>query len=103
IIEYLKNLSKRIERKIKILALNYYLYNGELYRKGQDGLLLRCMGFEESMQVMMEVHEETCRAHQSGLTMHWLIRRHGCFSPTITTNCINYARGYRACQRHGNI
>ncbi|GAV72530.1 hypothetical protein CFOL_v3_32950 [Cephalotus follicularis] len=73
IIEYLKNPSQRVERKLKILALNYYLYEGELYRKGHDRLLLRCLGFEESVQVMMEVHDGTCGAHQSGLKMRWLI------------------------------
>ncbi|GAV65747.1 hypothetical protein CFOL_v3_09261 [Cephalotus follicularis] len=79
IIEYLKNPSQRVKRGLKILALNYCLYDGELYRKGQDGLLLICLGFEGSIQVMMEVHEGTCGPHQSGLKMRWLIGRHGCF------------------------
>ncbi|GAV65956.1 hypothetical protein CFOL_v3_09468, partial [Cephalotus follicularis] len=81
-----------IGKKLKILAFNYCLYDGELYRKWHDGLLLRCLGFEEVMQVMLEVHEGTCGEHQSNLKMHWLIRRHGCFWPTITPIVLSMQR-----------
>lgn len=74
-----------------------------LYRKGQDGLLLRCVGPDEYYQLMSLVHEGIRGAHQSGIKMRWLIRRHECYWPTILKDCIRYAKGCKACQRHGPI
>ena len=36
---------------------------GELYRKGLDGLLLRCLSFPDSMELMKQVHEGVWGAH----------------------------------------
>ena len=35
------------------------------------------------MEVMKQVHEGVCGAHQSGVKMQWLPRRHNYFFPTI--------------------
>ncbi|GKU99855.1 hypothetical protein SLEP1_g12638 [Rubroshorea leprosula] len=37
------------------------------------------------------------------IKMRWLIRRHGFFWPSILKDCINYAKGCRACQLHGPL
>ncbi|XP_075515591.1 uncharacterized protein LOC142550238 [Primulina tabacum] len=84
-------------------ALNYVLVEGDLYRKWLDGLLLRCIGFPEALEIMKQVHEGVCGAHQSGIKMRWLIRRYGYYWPSILKDCIKYARGCQSCQRHGNI
>ncbi|CAL9012420.1 unnamed protein product [Prunus brigantina] len=58
------------------MALNYVMWNEELVRKSRDELLLRCLGKEEYMKVMGEVHEGICGAYQGGRKMRWLIRRY---------------------------
>ncbi len=49
---------------------------------------------------MDEVHEGICGAHQSGIKMKWLIHRYGYYWPKILKDCIEYAHGYEACQKH---
>ncbi|CAL8090266.1 unnamed protein product [Prunus armeniaca] len=55
------------------------------------------------MKVMGETHEGICGAHQGGRNMCWLIRRYGYFWPTMMKDCIDYAKGCEASQRHGPI
>ena len=55
------------------------------------------------MKVMAEVHERICGSHRLSPKMRWLIHRHGYFLLTMATDCINYARGCAACQKHGPI
>ena len=37
--------------------------------KGLDGLLLRCLSFPDIMEVMKQVYEGVCRAHQVEIKM----------------------------------
>ena len=55
------------------------------------------------MEVMKQVHEGVCGAHQSGVKMHWLIRRHNYFWPTILKDCITYSKGCQQCQKYTSI
>jgi hypothetical protein len=66
-------------------------------------LLLKCVSKYESLQVLAEVHEGICGAHQSRVKMRWLIHRYGYFWPSVLKDCIEYAQGYESCQRHGPI
>ncbi|CAL2229377.1 unnamed protein product [Prunus armeniaca] len=77
IINYLQYPTLPSEKRIKIIALNYLMWNGDLVRKSKDELLLWCLGKKEYMKVMGETHEGICGAHQGGRKMCWLIRRHG--------------------------
>ncbi|VVA35452.1 PREDICTED: retrotransposon unclassified, partial [Prunus dulcis] len=54
----------RSEKRIRIMALNYLMWNGDLVRKSKDEVLLRCLRKKEYMKVMGEIHEGICRAHQ---------------------------------------
>lgn len=102
-IKYLSNPSQERLKLVRQRAVNFVLIEGVLYRRGADGILLRCLSRLEADRVMAEVHEGICGAHQAGPKMRWVIRRHGHFWPTITDDCIKYARGCRACQQHGSI
>ncbi|CAL9012635.1 unnamed protein product, partial [Prunus brigantina] len=103
IINYLQYPTLPSEKRIRIMALSYLMWNGDLVRKSKDEVLLRCLGKKESMKIMGETHEGICGAHQGGRKMCWLIRRYGYFWPTMMKDCINYSKGCEACQRHGSI
>ena len=47
----------------------------------------------EALRAMVEVHEGICGAHQPGLKMRWLLRKHNYYWPTMTKDCIEYAKG----------
>ncbi|CAN6712866.1 unnamed protein product [Malus baccata var. baccata] len=100
IIHHLKDPSSPTSKKNRQQATKYVLWAKNLLRKTPDGLLLKCLGQEESMRVMAEVHEGICGAHQAGTKMRWLLRRYGYFWPDMEKDCKSYARGCEECQRH---
>ena len=67
--EYLKNPNKKVPHIMKAQAHNFVLLEGKLYRKGFDGLLLKCLSFLDNMEVMKQVHEGVCGAHQYEVKM----------------------------------
>ena len=66
-------------------------------------VLLRCLSFPDSMEVMKQVREGVCGAHQARIKMRWLIRRHDYFWPTFLSDYINYLKGFQQCQKYGSI
>ena len=55
----------------------YVLVDDELFKKSQEGLLLKYVNATESKRIMDKVHEGIYRAHKSGPEMRWLIHRYG--------------------------
>ncbi|CAL2259744.1 unnamed protein product [Prunus armeniaca] len=60
-------------------------------------------GQKEQLVAMTEVHEGICSAHQVGIKMGWLLRRHSYYWPTILKDCIDYAKGCKDFQKLGPI
>ncbi|XP_059627524.1 uncharacterized protein LOC132270362 [Cornus florida] len=86
IIQFLQEPSSKVDKRIQLLAPHYILIDENLYKKSkEDGLLLRCLGKNESMRVMTESHLGICGAHQAGIKIRWLLRRFG-IPETITTD-----------------
>ena len=52
IVDYLKDPSKKVERHIRFQATKYVLLDNELYYRTLDGVLLRCLGNDESKNLM---------------------------------------------------
>lgn len=50
--QYLQNSKSNTPLRIKMQALRYLLVEGTLYRKGMDGLLLKCLGPLEALKVL---------------------------------------------------
>ncbi|XP_072077892.1 uncharacterized protein [Arachis hypogaea] len=92
IAEYLKNPSIPVERKIKLQAINFVLIADELYKKGIDRSLLRCLGQDDKNIALGEVHEGICGAHQAGKKMKWVLYRNYVYWPTMIKDCIEYAK-----------
>lgn len=74
-----------------------------MYRHTMNRLLLRCLNIDEAILVMADIYEGICDAHQAGIKMRWLLRRHKYFWPSITQDCIDYEKGCISCQIHGPI
>ncbi|KAF8364967.1 hypothetical protein HHK36_031419 (mitochondrion) [Tetracentron sinense] len=70
-IKYLSNPSQERLKLVRQRAVNFVLIEGVLYRRGADGILLRCLSRPEADRVMAEVHEGICGAHQAGPKMRW--------------------------------
>ena len=71
IIEYLKNPSQQVSRRLRYKALKYVLLDDQLYHRTVDGVLLKCLNQEEAKVLMGEIQEGVCGAHQSAHKMKW--------------------------------
>ena len=67
--KYLENLNKRVPHIVKVQAQSFVTLEGELYRKGVDGLLLKYLYFPNSVEVMKQAHEGVYGTHQSEVKM----------------------------------
>jgi len=102
IIDYLRDPSKIVERRIRFQATKCVLLDDELYYHTVDEIMLKCLGDDESKTLMGEIHG-VCGAHQSAFKMKWMIRRNGYYWPTILEDCFKYFKGCQGCQKFGNI
>ena len=75
IVDYLRDPSRKVTRKLRYKSTKYVLLDDQLYYKTIDGALLKCLNQEEAKVLMGEVHEGICGAHQSAYKMKWIIRR----------------------------
>ena len=90
IVQYLEDPSFTTSKENRRQAPKYVLWEGNLLKKTPDGLLLKCLGQEESMRVMVKVHEGICRSYQAGTKMRWLLRRYDYFWPEMEKGCKAY-------------
>ena len=60
IIDYLRDPSKKVERRVRFQATKYVLLEDELYYRIIDGILLRYLGDDEAKSLMGEIHEGVC-------------------------------------------
>ena len=77
IIDYLRDPSRKVERRVRFQAAKYVLLDEELYYRIIDGVLLKCLSDDESKSLTGEIHEGVCGAHQSAFKMKWMVRRNG--------------------------
>jgi hypothetical protein len=66
--------------------LKYVIPDNTLCRQTIDGLLLKCLGSEQSKKAMGDVHEGICGTHQSAHKMKWLLYRAGFYWPTMVND-----------------
>jgi hypothetical protein len=102
IADYLKDPSRKVSRKLRYKDIKFVLLDERLYYKSLDGVLLQCLGQEEAKRMMSEVHDGLCGAHQSAYRMKWVIRKTGCYWPTMLEDCFEYYKGCQDCQKFGN-
>jgi hypothetical protein len=96
-IDYLKNPSQKVPKKLRYKSIKYMLLDDQLYYKTVDGALLKCLNQGDAKVLMGEVHEGVCGAHQLTYKMKWIIRRLGYFWPTMLEDLFEYYKGYQDC------
>ncbi|XP_027343131.1 uncharacterized protein LOC113855699 [Abrus precatorius] len=103
LVNYLKDPNIPTDRKTKFRAVNYIIVVDELYKRGVDGTLLRCLSEHEAYIALAEIHEGICGAHQARERMKWMLLREGLYWPSMIKDCFEYAKSCEECQKHGNI
>ena len=64
-------------RRIRRTQAWYSELNGQLYKRSFSHPLLWCLGPEEALTVLVEVHEGICGEHIAGRTLAYKILRQG--------------------------
>jgi hypothetical protein len=62
-----------IDRNVRHTTFNYVLMNDELYSRTVNVVLLKCLGQDDAILAMDEVHGGICGIHQSAPKMKWLL------------------------------
>ena len=74
---YPDNADKRERHSIRMMAMQYILYGGRLYRRSYEGIHLCCLKKEEVKKVMEEIHQGICSPHMNGIMLAKKILRIG--------------------------
>lgn len=75
--EYPPNLSAKEKRALCLQAIKDCICNDHLYKKGPDGLFLRCMGESETQGIMEMVNRGVCGTYMNGRVLASKISRLG--------------------------
>jgi hypothetical protein len=86
--------------QITRLAKRYTLVEGDLYRRGANGILMRCITWEEGCDLLADVHGGECGNHASSRTLVDKAFRHGFYWPTALQDVVELVRSCRVCQFH---
>jgi hypothetical protein len=63
--------------RIVRLAKRYAVVEGDLYRRGANGILMQCITREESCDLLIDIHGGECGSHSSSRTLVGKAFRHG--------------------------
>jgi hypothetical protein len=83
--------------------LKYVVLDNNLYRQTIDGLLLKCLGSNQSRIAMGEFHEGICCTQQSTHKMKWLLRHAGFYWSTMLNDYFRYYKGCESCQKFKDV
>ncbi|XP_050252747.1 uncharacterized protein LOC126699144 [Quercus robur] len=89
---YLDDADKREHHSIRMMATQYILCGGQLYRRSYDGIHLHCLKKEEAKRVMEEVLQGIYDPYMNGRMLAKKILRMGYFWNTMETNCVDYVK-----------
>jgi hypothetical protein len=63
LLECIRDPRKTMEKKVKRQVLNYMSLDDDLYQRTIEGVLLKCLGEEQTKVAVQEVHDGICGAH----------------------------------------
>jgi hypothetical protein len=86
--------------RIVWLAKRYAVVEGDLYRRGANGILMWCITEEEGHELLAEIHGGECGSHSSSRTLVGKAFRHGFYWPTALQDAAEMVKSCKACQFH---
>jgi ribonuclease HI len=86
--------------RIVRLAKRYMMVEGDLYHRGANGILMRCITQEEGRELLAEIHGGECGSHSASRTLVGKAFRHGFYWPTTLQDATEMVKSCKACQFH---
>jgi len=104
-IQYLKtgNPPQDADKTWLAKAARYTMIGNDLYKRGYDQPLLKCVTAEQAQYIIKELHEGIYGYHSGTCTMATRVLRVRYFWPTIEADCQDYVRKCKPYQKHGNL
>lgn len=93
-----QDMTKAERRCFKQKCAKYTLLGDILYKRGYEGILLRCLEPNEIPLALSQAHDGTCGGHFSGMAIAKCLLRMGYFWPTLEKDCVSYVRKCIKCQ-----
>jgi transposase InsO family protein len=88
--------------RITRLARRYTLVEGNLYRRGANGVPMRCITREEGCELLVDAHGGKCGNYASSYTLVGKAFRHRFYCPTTLQDAVELVKTCKACQFHAN-
>jgi hypothetical protein len=85
-------------RHIARRAKAFILIDGELYKRGAAGLLMRCILGDQGRELLQEIHAGTCDHHAGPRTLVGKAFRQGFYWPKAVADSKDIVRCYEGCQ-----
>jgi hypothetical protein len=82
--------------RIACLAKRYTLVEGDLYRRGANGILMWCITQEEGCELLIEVHGGECGNHASSRMLVGKAFQRGFYLPTILQDAVELVKTSQA-------
>ncbi|XP_031393039.1 uncharacterized protein LOC116204845 [Punica granatum] len=89
---------RRDRKKLRRLAIHYFLSGETLYRRSFDATLLQCIDEHEARRLTEEVHRGSCGPYMNGLMLAKKLMRLGYYWSTMKTDCVKDVRHCHLCQ-----
>jgi len=104
-IQYLKtgNPPPNTDKGWLVKAARNTMIGYELYKRGYEQPLLKCVTKEQVEYILREIHEGIWGYHSGAWTMTTRILRVGYFWPTMEADCQAFVKKCIPCQKHGNL
>ncbi|XP_025625411.1 uncharacterized protein [Arachis hypogaea] len=87
-------------KKLRREAARYAIIQGQLFRKGFNHPLLKCLHSDQTDYVLREIHEGCCGHHIGGKALARKLIRAGYYWPTMMADSKEFVRKGRATGKH---
>ena len=94
---YSDGANKREHCSIRIMAMQYILCGGQLYRRSYNGIHLHCLKREEVERDMEEVHQGICGPYMNERMLAKKILRIRYHWSTMETDCVDFVKRCHDC------
>ena len=89
--------------KLRARSARFIVHRGTLYKRGFSAPILKCVGKEDAIYILREVHEGICGNHIGARTLAVKTLRQGYYWPTMLKDGTELVRKYKTCQENAKI
>jgi ribonuclease HI len=86
-------------KRLKHRSQDFALIQGQLYKKGVSQPMLKCVTETEGVQILREVHSETCGSHAGPRALAAKVIRQGFYWLAMICAANRVTRSHEACQK----